>query len=143
MADVVKVKIDDALPGSSALIILRDDQGRFLFQFRDADATINPLTWGLWGGRTEAEDATTQEAAQRELREELGLNVSPEELRPLAIAEDPSGRSASLFLLSRRIGWKDIIIQEGAGGAFFRLSALTQLEIPRTLIGLLRTLEFD
>ncbi len=59
---------------AAAIIVLED--GRYLLQLRDDIPGIwYPGHWGLFGGAVEAdEDETT--ALQRELREEIGLDLS-------------------------------------------------------------------
>lgn len=55
-----------------SLVALSDARGRLLMQERDADAPVDPLRWGLPGGKREG-DESPLENALRELEEETGL----------------------------------------------------------------------
>jgi 8-oxo-dGTP diphosphatase len=131
-----RIKIAQVLPGSSALVLVRDRGGRICLQFRDGAARVDPLSWGLWGGRLEPEDDTSAAAAARELREELGLKTSAENFELVAEFVDPTGKVAQLFELKTRVSWEDIEVREGAGAAFFSFEELTRLSLPPGLAAL-------
>lgn len=62
-------------------VFIEDDVGRMVLQLRDDIPTIShPGHWSIWSGREE-EGESPIEAATREVREELTLNVQVEELR--------------------------------------------------------------
>lgn len=67
-------------------VILVQEDGSVLAQLRDDDPEIfNPNVWATCGGgMTEGEDASLQAAAARELLEETGYVVDPEQLRFLS-----------------------------------------------------------
>lgn len=134
MAD--RINITQELPGSSALVLIRDDAGRTCLQFRDGTAPVDPLSWGLWGGRLEPEDDSPAAAAARELWEELGLTVSPDAFKLVAEFVDPTGKVAQLFELTTRLSWDDIDVREGSGAAFFSYDELTRLPLPPGLAAL-------
>ncbi len=68
-------------PGNAAAAIIVFDDGRYLLQLRDNKPGIFlPGHWGLFGGGVE-EGEQPVDALQRELNEELGLEIA--ELRPL------------------------------------------------------------
>lgn len=125
-----RINIAQILPGSSALVLIRDHAGRICLQFRDGSAPVDPLSWGLWGGRLEPEDDTPVAAAARELWEELGLTVSAEKFKLVAEFIDPNGKVAQLFELTRRLSWNDIEVREGCGAGFFNYDELTRLSLP-------------
>lgn len=127
------IKIRMALQRSSALVIVKDRDGRVLLQFRDHHTQLDPLTWGLWGGRIEADDASPTAAALRELREELGIEAEPQELEELAQFIDPQGMRAHLFRYATPVGWESINIREGAGAGFFSSEDLRVLQLPERL----------
>lgn len=56
------------------LLVLRDQEGRFLLQHRDDDAPTYPGCWGLFGGGIE-EGESPDEAIRREAYEELRYAV--------------------------------------------------------------------
>lgn len=55
-------------------IIFRDQEGRVLLQHRTEDAPKNPGCWGFFGGHIE-EGETPEQAAKREVKEELGIEL--------------------------------------------------------------------
>lgn len=64
-----------------AAVFVEDDDGRLVLQLRDDIPNISsPGHWSVWGGRVE-EGESPIEAAAREVREELTLNVQVEALR--------------------------------------------------------------
>ncbi|TIC86597.1 NUDIX domain-containing protein [Nocardioides sp. GY 10127] len=62
-----------------ASVLLVDPRGWLLLQERDEHPRIDPDCWGLPGGHMEPGE-TPLEAAVRELEEETGLVLSPDEL---------------------------------------------------------------
>jgi 8-oxo-dGTP diphosphatase len=66
--------------------IVRD--GKLLLGLR-SKKKFGPGTWGLLGGRFELMERA-DEAIVRELSEELGLKVRPEDLTLLALTDDPN-----------------------------------------------------
>ena len=68
-------------PADAAVVLITDERGRYLMQLRDAKPTIFfPAHWGCFGGALEPGE-NDEEAARRELQEELGLAVPPEPLQ--------------------------------------------------------------
>lgn len=63
-----------------ACVVLVDRRGWLLLQERDEHAVIAPDRWGLSGGHVEPGEEFLA-AAVRELAEETGLEVAPDELR--------------------------------------------------------------
>lgn len=54
--------------------ILRNSEGKILFQLRDENGR-NPNKWGIFGGGIEKGESPL-EALQREIKEELGIEIS-------------------------------------------------------------------
>jgi 8-oxo-dGTP pyrophosphatase MutT (NUDIX family) len=68
-------------PANAVAAILTDPQGRYIVQRRDDIPTIFfPGHWGCFGGAIEAGEAPP-DAMRRELREELELAISIEQLK--------------------------------------------------------------
>ena len=62
-------------------VFIEDDAGQLVLQLRDDIPTIShPSHWSIWGGRVE-EGESPIEAAAREVREELTLNVTHDALQ--------------------------------------------------------------
>ncbi len=59
----------------AAIVLLVDAQGRLLLQQRHAQAARFPGAWGLVGGGIE-DGETPEQAARRETREEMGLDIT-------------------------------------------------------------------
>lgn len=65
-------------PADAAVALITDERGRYLMQLRDATPTIFfPDHWGCFGGALEPGE-NDEQAVQRELKEELGLELAPE-----------------------------------------------------------------
>ncbi|WP_338466852.1 NUDIX hydrolase [Novosphingobium sp. ZN18A2] len=111
-------------------VLVQDAGGRTLLQFRDGAARTYPLAWSFWGGAVDDCDETLAHAAARELEEELGVSVRPEEFELAGRRVARSGRTAPLFRLVRALAWTDITIHEGAGAGWFRRAEI--LSLPAT-----------
>jgi len=82
------------MPVAAAALV--DATGRVLLQRRPAGKQHGGL-WELPGGKVEA-DETAEAALARELAEELGIAVSPPDMRPLAFATAAAGTRQLLLL---------------------------------------------
>ena len=69
-------KFDAALASLAAGVAVRAPDGDLLFLRRAATAADHPGEWAFPGGSVEAEDATTEATARRELREETGYTAA-------------------------------------------------------------------
>ncbi|GAA1824041.1 hypothetical protein GCM10009812_15280 [Nocardioides marinus] len=68
-----------------ACVVLVDRHGRLLLQERDEHPVIDPEKWGMCGGHLEpGEDPLT--GAVRELEEETGVLLAPEDLTLVEVA---------------------------------------------------------
>ncbi|MFN8196609.1 MAG: NUDIX domain-containing protein [Nocardioidaceae bacterium] len=66
---------------SFASVVLVDRRGWILLQERDEFPVIDPEKWGLVGGHLDG-DEDPRTGAVRELAEETGVRLAPEELTP-------------------------------------------------------------
>lgn len=83
----------DQIAHVDVFAILRDDKGRLLLGLRSAQVYAGG-TWNLVCGKAdEGEDVVT--AVLREAREEIGLRLVPDDLRPAAVVHYfvPGGRA--------------------------------------------------
>lgn len=116
-----------------AVIALRNEEGKFLFQFRDGNAPTNKLRVTFFGGSIDAGEHPN-EAALRELKEELELDISPADIQ--LVAEKPwyqdelkEDEIMYVFEVTKRVSWDDIHVREGAGAVFLSKEELLSLEI--------------
>ena len=56
-------------------IIIENDKGEILLQQRDDKVKLFPFCWTLFGGAME-EDESPEDAVKREIKEEIGLDIS-------------------------------------------------------------------
>jgi 8-oxo-dGTP pyrophosphatase MutT (NUDIX family) len=100
-----------------ACVLLIDDRGWVLLQERDEHAEIAPERWAASGGHVEPGE-TFLEAAVRELREETGLAVAPEELQLVGVydihhVERGSDDRMALYTGRTSATDADIVVGEG------------------------------
>ena len=100
-----------------ACVLLVDDRGWVLLQERDEHAEIAPERWAASGGHVEPGESYL-EAAVRELREETGLSVAPDELRLVGVydihhVERASDDRMALFTGATSATDADIVVGEG------------------------------
>ncbi len=114
----------------SAAIVVMDEDGKFLLQHRTDDAPTWAGFWGLFGGGLE-DGERPKEALVRELREEIGLDVS--EARAVGAIRAARDHVIYVFYLQvemnpgklRRLRRAQT---EGQGLGFFRASDLPRLK---------------
>lgn len=115
----------------SVAVVMQDDDGRLLLQFRDETHPTLPFIWTFFGGGMD-EGESPIEAAVRELKEELGLKVRKSDLKHLATLTGPRPsnrnemRELHFVRLTRKVKWPKVVL-EGAGCAFFRRTAIPHL----------------
>ena len=103
-----------------AAVIFRDAAGRILLQYRDSGAPAAALMWSFFGGCTDTEEESPTEAAVREAKEELGMEISESDLRLLSqeVHTEEEEREVFFFEYAPVITWDDVAVYEGAGAAF-------------------------
>ncbi|MAE68483.1 MAG: NUDIX hydrolase [Candidatus Peribacteraceae bacterium] len=113
-----------------SVIIFRDGKGKILLQYRDSGAPTSPLMWSFFGGSADHQDETEQQAIVREIKEELGLDISEEHLRLLTneIHGEGEERNVFFFEYTQPISWNDIGVYEGAGAAFLTKEEILQMK---------------
>ena len=120
-------------PRSVNLLLFGHD-GRLLLQFRDAAARVEPLCWGLWGGRIDPVDTSdVLSAAIREANEELAIRTTSEDWTALHERSGSDGQSSTLLRYRQPVAWHDVSIREGAGAAFLRVEDLVGLTLHKRL----------
>lgn len=111
-------------------VLLQDRAGRVLMQLRDDVPEIaGPGKWCLFGGHIDAGETILQTAI-REMAEETGLNVRPDELRPYVVTRsNPRSNLVYVYHMVRDITPADICVGEGAGFAFFTRAQIGRLDM--------------
>ena len=91
-------------PAAVALVLLPDDEGRacFVLTRRAARLSAHAGQWALPGGRLDPGE-TAEEAARRELHEEVGLDLGPDAV--LGALDDYPTRSG--FVITPVVLWAD------------------------------------
>jgi len=112
------------------IVLVRED-GAVLVQHRDNKPSIpEPDKWGICGGKREDEDLTDECAASRELLEETGYHIKPEELKSFAEDEFDAGHNhiTRKFYWAPYDGKQEIKCFEGQEIRFARLAELPDLD---------------
>ena len=112
-----------------AAAVLLDGEGRLLISKRPAGKPLAGL-WEFPGGKVEADEAP-EEALIRELREELAIEIAPDDLAPLTFASHsyPEFRLLMPVYLCRR--WRGSISPlEGQELAWVKPEELRTYDMP-------------
>jgi 8-oxo-dGTP pyrophosphatase MutT (NUDIX family) len=96
------IEADGRRPAAVAVVLLADERGRacFLLTRRAANLRAHAEQWALPGGRIEAGESAEQ-AALRELKEEVGLALGEESV--LGLLDDYGTRSG--FIITPVVVW--------------------------------------
>lgn len=114
-------------------VALIGPDGRVLLQRRRLDGEHGGL-WEFPGGKVEA-DETPQMAVLREIEEELGVRLDPDELIPLSFAADailpqPPRRPIVIVLYTCRSWEGEPECRDGEEISWFGVDAFAALEMP-------------
>ena len=103
-------------------ILLHRASGKVLLQLRTDDAPVNPGMWGFFGGGSEPEDGGDPVATwRRELGEELGIELRPEQIVPLWDYLNRNGNHRYVFCCEWPDLSEDFVLGEGAAFAWLGL----------------------
>jgi 8-oxo-dGTP diphosphatase len=99
------------IPHKQAATVAMHCQGKYLFQLRDDKPEIwAPGHWSLPGGQVE-DGEWLDEAARREIKEELGLEIG--EIDPVTVIYEPKGSSVVFFYTNSGLWNLEIKLTEG------------------------------
>lgn len=85
-----------------------------LLHLRDGNTKINPHQWAFFGGASEGEE-TPAETFIREIKEELGVDILPHEIKPLRdYVNDEFGIYRHVFFVESELHKKQMKLGEGA-----------------------------
>lgn len=132
-------RLPETITWRGASVLAKDRSGRVLMQLRDSDAGLaSPGKWGLFGGGVEPGESL-EAAARREFREETGIDLGGDALRPLARFQSQAlaGGVVHVFQLERAVQREELRLGEGAGFAFMtrgQVQAYDLIENFRTVL---------
>ena len=122
-------------PGAGAMVFAVDAEARVLMQLRDDRPHLPGAgVWAPFGGGVDAGE-TLREAAVREFREETGITLAPEVLRPFGRCLSTRRSRARLYAFVTRLDVRPdaIRVGEGAGFAFYTARQLRQIPLAPAL----------
>lgn len=111
---------------------LPQQEGKILLQFRDSNAPSEPLGWSFFGGIAK-DTESPMEAVIREVKEELGMDFAPSDVRLLAErrwVSPNTGKEKIVYFYEgvSPISWGDFFIKEGSGAAFLSKEEIAVLD---------------
>ena len=106
---------DKNLLHNEIAVFIINDNKQVLLQKRSANKRFNPNKWALCAGHVDA-DESLETAALRELKEEVGIDISLEELHPFAEREftirDSNSHITYFYYTKSNNSENDFVIQE-------------------------------
>jgi 8-oxo-dGTP pyrophosphatase MutT (NUDIX family) len=108
-------------------IIIKNSRDRYLLQLRDDKAEItNPNLWGTFGGGIRSDESPVY-GAIRELREELGLQLIPEDVKLFLKFPVPKHR-IYLYKLDLKQDVQRTCLKEGNDMRFFSRKEILRMK---------------
>lgn len=89
---------------------IMNDKNQFLIQKRSENKKINPNKWSQTGGAVDCGETVTQ-AAIREVKEELGINLTKENIE-FMLSYKRRYTFMDVFLVRKNIELKDVVMQK-------------------------------
>ncbi len=121
-------------------LALIDQNEKILMQTRPLGKSMAGL-WEFPGGKVE-EGELPEDALVREIKEELNIGISTQNLTPTCFASEPLGDKNLLLLLYSADKWDgDIIAKEEQKFDWFDLDMLSKLDMPPADIPLVANLK--
>ncbi len=106
------------------------DRLKVYLQKRSPNAERIPNYYGFWGGGLEGSE-TPEEALIREVREEIGIDISIPEVQLFNVYKFYKGSTKNIFLFEPKAGWEDTIkvSDDESGEWFYTEDALERSDI--------------
>ncbi len=96
---------------------------------RDGNTRMNPHKWAFFGGQSDPGE-TYLDCFVREIFEEIGLRITPDQAIPLREYMNPLvNQYRVVFYIESNIPAERLVLGEGAGFAWFRLDAVHGLDL--------------
>ena len=89
---------------------IKNSKGNYLIQKRSLTKETNPGIWSITGGVVDSGELPIN-AAYRECKEELGIDIKPEEIQFMLSIKRPK-MFVDVYLIERDIDLADIVMQE-------------------------------
>jgi len=97
---------------------------------RDSNTKFNPNKWAFFGGLNEAQDKDPVECFMRELKEEIGLDVTSDMVLKLCEYMNVELNTYRVvFYVESNISEKELILGEGAGFGWVNLDRVQEYDI--------------
>lgn len=116
-------------------IYITTGRGEALLNLREVGPNIKwSGLWTIFGGRRDPHESDPVQTAVRELREELGLGVRPEQLLPFTPRTDMPDQDNRLFHLRWDGDLADLVLGEGQDMRLVRLDELERWGVPEHVV---------
>lgn len=106
---------DNNLLHNEVAVFIINDKKQVLLQKRSANKRFNPNKWALCAGHVDAGESL-ESAALRELKEEVGIDITINDLKPFAEREftirDSNSHVTYFYYTKSNLNEKDFIIQK-------------------------------
>ena len=106
---------DNNLLHNEVAVFIINNKKQVLLQKRSANKRFNPNKWALCAGHVDAGESL-ESAALRELKEEVGINITTCDLKPFAEREftirDSNSHVTYFYYTKSNLNEKDFIIQK-------------------------------
>jgi len=100
-----------------------------LLHLRDGNTKINPHQWAFFGGASEG-DETPTETFIREMHEELGIHILPDEVKILRdYVNDEFGTHRYVFFMESELPKEEMQLGEGADFDWIPLKKVLEYDI--------------
>ncbi len=106
---------DKNLLHNEVAVFIINDKKQVLLQKRSDNKRFNPNKWALCAGHVDAKESL-ESAALREIKEELGIDITTNDLKPFAKREftirDSNSHITYFYYTKSNLNEKDFIIQK-------------------------------
>lgn len=106
---------DKNLLHNEVAVFIINDNKQVLLQKRSANKRFNPNKWALCAGHVDTRESL-ENAALRELNEEVGINISINDLKPFAEREftirDSNSHITYFYYIKSNLNENDFVIQK-------------------------------